>query len=282
MTGEGREACSDRERLPGLVNGHLSDEAATRLQAHVAACPACRAELALYQRLTTTLRDLPPLAAPLGLRERIVAASHTPENCLPSGASQRPSRRPLILRRLAPLLALVIAVGLWGAVTWGSRRYQGRTADDWQQAARSTAERAYLLHVVGWVKRPTGIVPVEAWRLAGTLTTRVGSRTTVIRGAGDGPRLLLATWGGAAPGFSYGESLLFIDGSMAPANGPPRIDSRVPLIVAVPRAGGLVQRVWIDPVSQQVRRVQLIGRDDQPVAALERLEYNPFSALRGG
>jgi hypothetical protein len=271
--------CPHGNRLLALVNGRLPEKEAVALRAHIDGCSHCRADEARYQQLVATLRELPPLAAPLGLRERILERAaeqavngrrQTEAGALV--ANRAPCRSTLY--RLAAAFVLLLALGA-GVALWGSR-YQGRTADEWLLAARQTAERCYSLHVVGWVKTPRGIVPVEGWRLAGALTVRIGSRTQELRGGADAPLLLLATWGGAAGRFGCGESLLFAGGAERPPAGPPRFHSRVPLVIALPRAGALVQRVWIDPVSEQVLRVQLVGPDGLPTAALERLEYNQF------
>jgi anti-sigma factor RsiW len=302
---DGGGTCPRSERLPGLLNDHLPQQEAAALRAHLATCQACQADEARLRRLVDTLRRMPPLSAPPGLRERVLAAVEAGDRRRQTvderGAAPTPARRgtpesvqtpttptagyrlPTILSRLPPsvyrlaVLAL-LALAFWTGTRYVTSRFQGRTPDEWLEVARQTADRTYLLHVVGWVKTPSGIVPVEAWRMAGSLTTRVGSRAAAIQGDAGLPRILAATWGGAAGWFNYGESLLFLGGPVSPPAGPPRFHSRAPLVVVVPHAGRLVQRVWIDPVSQQVLRVQLIGEDGQPGAALERLEYNQFPA----
>jgi putative zinc finger protein len=290
--------CPHQDRLPALVNGHLPAEEARMLGAHLDACPACRAEETRLRELVATLRALPSLAAPLGLREQILeraaeqsATLRRPpeETKVPPRAQHLPAdsrlpttghRLPTTISRLAAALTLLLIA--WIGVAYFGGRYRGRTAGEWLLAARQTAERCYSLHVVGWVKTPRGIVPVEGWRLAGALTVRVGRRPRELRGGADGPRLLLATWGGAAGRFDFGEPLLFEGGPERPPAGRPRFHSRVPLVIALPRAGALVQRVWIDPVSEQVLRAQLVGPDGRPTAALERLEYNQFPPVPSG
>lgn len=54
---------TSRERLPELVHGRLAPGEAARVDAHVAACAACAAELALLRRLSAQIRAAtPPLA----------------------------------------------------------------------------------------------------------------------------------------------------------------------------------------------------------------------------
>lgn len=296
VTRDGEGTCPYQERLPALMNGHLGATEAAALREHVRTCPACRTDAAVLRQLAATLRRLPPLSAPLGLRERILAAAETTAGdrrtagnpvdaegrrsgrgeAVPSAlpAARHPQGRISAgAWRLAAVTLLLVALGL-GGHTYSSR-YRWRAAGAWLQAARETADRCYYLHVEGWVRTPGGVVPVEGWRLAGDLTTRVGSGARARREAGR-PHARLATWGGAAGRFTFGEPLLFANGPEPRPAGPPRFYSRSPLVIALPRAGGLEQRVWIDPVSEQVLRAQLIGPDGQPRAALERLEYNVF------
>jgi hypothetical protein len=281
-------ACPQQRRLPALVNGSLPAGAATALQSHLSRCPTCQKDEAVYRQITETLRRLPPLAAPPGLREQVVAAAQA-GTCGAGDGDRRqttgttkascPWRLSPVACRLMFAFALVAAVGI--GVHFHFTRYQGRTAGEWLQAARKAADRSYSLHVVGWVKLPHGVVPVEAWRRAGDLSIRVGSGPPTRRAYRGGPRVLLATWGGEAGRFHFGEPLLFAIERERPVTGSPRFHSRRPLVIALPRARGLEQRVWIDPDTEHVQRVLLVGPNGRPQAALERLEYGlpPFSGV---
>jgi hypothetical protein len=96
-----------REDLDAHLDGELAVEAAVELEAHLASCAACRAELGRRRKLVALVQALPRPKAPAGLAEKIVAAS-------------RPGRPDLIvkLRTWAPALAtaavlfLALVIGL--------------------------------------------------------------------------------------------------------------------------------------------------------------------------
>jgi hypothetical protein len=282
--------CPQSEKLPALVNGHLPDDEAATLRSHAAGCSACQALVARYERVATTLRSLPPLTAPPGLREHMLAQAAAAQS-----ADRVRTRR---LSLLAVALAAVLLAAVGGGVAYFGLRFRGLTPPQWLEAARKTANGAYSLRAFGWVETRQGRVPVEATRVAGSLTRRVGSRVEKLAGhvgfgiwdfglLSDRPpiqnpqRLVPVTWQGAAGQFGYGEPLLLLAAPNARPTEPPRFHSRVPLVIAVPRAGSLVERIWIDPDSWQVRRAQLIGPDGRPRAALERLDYNFFFPIPG-
>jgi hypothetical protein len=183
--------------------------------------------------------------------------------------------------RLA-LGACLLLLLLWAGAARYSSRYAGRTPEEWLEGARKIADYSPYLHVAGWVRTPRGVVPVEGWRISGRLTVRIGDRTQVSQQERlDEPRVLLATWTPAVERFDYGEPLLFLNGPVPPPAGSPRFHSRSPLVIALPLAGRLEQRVRIDPESNHVLRVQLLGPEGRPRAALERLEYSPLRTPGG-
>ena len=66
---------------PGdLLSAHLDDElppsVAAEVEAHIASCAACRAELDELDGARTTLRSLPRLEAPAGFTRDIVRTRH--------------------------------------------------------------------------------------------------------------------------------------------------------------------------------------------------------------
>ena len=75
---------------------------AGRVRRHLAACPACAAELAETRRLDSRVRAWRDVLAPAGLQSRIAAA-------LPSMPPVSVSRRPAVVRRAAVGLAGVAA-----------------------------------------------------------------------------------------------------------------------------------------------------------------------------
>ncbi len=64
------EHAAIREQLTLAAAGVLDNAGHRRVEDHLRHCPDCRAELALWQRLTGALEALPTPQAPLGLVER--------------------------------------------------------------------------------------------------------------------------------------------------------------------------------------------------------------------
>lgn len=267
MKGGGPRECHQSEQLPALVNGRLAATEAAALRSHVAGCAGCQAQEAHYRRLVTTLQALPPLAAPPGLRERVLALAEAERR-----AGQVKGRR---LRLGAVLAAALLLAALGLGVGFLGRRVRGFTPEEWLQQARLTADRAYSVRVLGWIETPRGRMPVEAARVANTLKRRVGNQVGQV--THQGPVLLPATWTGEAGRFAYGESLLLLAAPTARPNGPPYFHSRGPLVIAIPHTGAVVERVWIEPNTAQVQRAELVGPDGRPRAVLERLDYNQLS-----
>jgi anti-sigma factor RsiW len=69
-TGDGPRHAGDA--LSALLDGELSEDEATRVRAHVAACDACTAELVEVRAARGWMRALPPVDLPFGFVERIV------------------------------------------------------------------------------------------------------------------------------------------------------------------------------------------------------------------
>ena len=130
-----------RERLSDWIDQALAPADRERLEAHLAGCPACREEADRLQRTVLLLRQAPPVRAPAGFVDRVLARAR-PEPW-PRRLARRlrdawgpgrswPSRLPL------PLAAMVL-VGL-GAV-W----LHERTPEVAMQAARDVAPPASRL-----------------------------------------------------------------------------------------------------------------------------------------
>ena len=101
-----------RERLPDLLHGRLEGAARVEVQAHLAACEACAAELALLQEARRVLERAPAVDV-----ARIVAALPRPR-AVPltvsrGGSAERPAvRRPVpAWRRYAVAAGLLLAAG---------------------------------------------------------------------------------------------------------------------------------------------------------------------------
>jgi hypothetical protein len=90
----------DREKVTALVDDVLGDGGREAVEAHVAECETCRAQLADERALRARLRTLPAPELPFGLEQR---------------ARKHVSRRQLVRRvtRLALPLAAALVVALW-------------------------------------------------------------------------------------------------------------------------------------------------------------------------
>lgn len=68
-----------RKKLSGYLDGALHSREHRPIQQHVAVCPSCRARLEEYQRMSTLMSRVNPMAPPADLPVRIrVALSHQP------------------------------------------------------------------------------------------------------------------------------------------------------------------------------------------------------------
>jgi anti-sigma factor RsiW len=96
-----------RDALPDLVHGRLDAAEQTRVEAHVASCADCAAELALVRRAAAVLA----LGAPRVDAKRIAAA-------LPPWLGAQPERgpsifiRPRVFQLAAALIVVVLGAGL--------------------------------------------------------------------------------------------------------------------------------------------------------------------------
>lgn len=68
-----------REELSAYLDGELAAPEAGQLRAHLDRCPTCRGELDSLRRAAEAVKDLPPLKAPAGLREKVMAGVRAEE-----------------------------------------------------------------------------------------------------------------------------------------------------------------------------------------------------------
>jgi anti-sigma factor RsiW len=99
VTGENTATACDSVLVTGYVDGALSPADRAEVEAHIAGCPACRAQADAERTVASAVRGLPSPALPHGLAVRV----------------RRRSRKPVTLRRRVwvPALAAVLAMGLW-------------------------------------------------------------------------------------------------------------------------------------------------------------------------
>ena len=103
-----------RERLPDLLHGRLEGAARVEVQAHLATCEACAAELALLQEARRALDRAPAVDV-----SRIVAALPRPVGApltvSRGGGVEAPARRAVpAWRRYAVAAGLLLAAGVGG------------------------------------------------------------------------------------------------------------------------------------------------------------------------
>lgn len=114
-----------RDLLPDVVHGALDESARMRVEAHLATCATCRAELALLQRIHGSLMRPVPLDV-----ERIASA-------LPRAAAARP--RPVLVQWRRAAAIAIAAIGLTALVLGQSFRNRGTPSASSTVVAREPA-----------------------------------------------------------------------------------------------------------------------------------------------
>ena len=97
-----------RSRLGPYLEGDLHPRSRRRLEAHLEACSLCRQELASLKRTVELLRDLPAVATPPGLGERLLAQMHG--ELRPGLAGWLRSHASLLAGAVPMVAALALAV----------------------------------------------------------------------------------------------------------------------------------------------------------------------------
>jgi hypothetical protein len=106
-----------RESLGSYVLGHLPDQEAGEVRAHLAGCPDCRAELAEIRPVAAALAGVPrplraPATPPVDLADRIDARIRSEERRQRSTSTVR----TMALSALSAAAAAVIVVGALGLI----------------------------------------------------------------------------------------------------------------------------------------------------------------------
>lgn len=127
------------ELISAAIDGALSPAEESRLAAHLAQCPDCKA---LYDELAVlhaALTDLPPVELPAGLTERVMAAV-AGSQVIPfeKKKAPRPWQRWLAS---AAVLAVVLA-GTWSWRPWEKTSGDLSDSESFPQAAESVATEA--------------------------------------------------------------------------------------------------------------------------------------------
>ena len=97
------------EQLSAFLDSELSPRQAEQIQAHLNSCPACRKEREGLARTIAAVKDLPTLAAPMDLRDRVMAEiKAAPAKIAPVLRDRAPAWRVLWPAAAAILLAVGI------------------------------------------------------------------------------------------------------------------------------------------------------------------------------
>ncbi|TVR66538.1 MAG: hypothetical protein EA422_01760 [Gemmatimonadales bacterium] len=99
----------DSDTLQGYLEGELPEARLATVEAHLAGCPRCAAELEGWQVLMSELDDLPALAPSMTFGDRVMAGIRTAEGSAPESVpalvperAKAPSSSPAWWRRLLP------------------------------------------------------------------------------------------------------------------------------------------------------------------------------------
>ncbi len=127
-----------KAQLTGYAAGELSAEVHRALQAHLAECPACHAEMARVDVTAGVLAglDLPP--APSDFAVRVVAAAEERQRTgLPMGRLRRRWWRLNAVPMRAAAAVAAFAIGAWGATELSTAQQTEAGRDSSQPAADS-------------------------------------------------------------------------------------------------------------------------------------------------
>ncbi len=120
-----------REELSLYDIGGLGFWRRRQVVRHLARCPECASELAALRRAASLLDELPAIAAPAGMWERLESAI--------DAAERQPALRPSVLPRLVPV---GVAALLAAAVGVGVRRFESGPAPQPSAAAYARSHLA--------------------------------------------------------------------------------------------------------------------------------------------
>jgi anti-sigma factor RsiW len=160
--GESELSCDAAEALlEPYVDGELAADEVVRLRAHLEQCRSCGAQLQLAQDVRSTLRELPELAPPTALLERVRSAAAQelrpvavhPSRATPLSAAKAAPRRwrPAAIRvALAAAVAALLAAVLL-------MRAPAPVSPPSAQVARATEQARFALAYVGRVGRHAGL-----------------------------------------------------------------------------------------------------------------------------
>lgn len=113
--------------MEDVVDGTATPEVAAEVKAHVAACEACRAELADLRKTRDAFKSLPPATAPRDLGKAVEDTINRRSAGRFFGKKTLGDRVPFGYILIAALVALVVIVALLWSSTTGSLRPEPKT-----------------------------------------------------------------------------------------------------------------------------------------------------------
>lgn len=218
------------ERLTDYVLGELSPEEMRTIEAHLASCDTCRAEVvALRETLVTLVETLPNTHLPEGSWQAIQArldAGATVETARSTAFSTKRERR---WQPFAIAASLIIALG---GLFWG---YQAQQS---YQLVQSEQRK-----VAGWLSRPDvtaqQLTDAEGERLGSVLTLSDGRALFILRSAPPA--------GSSYQAWGYGDA-------------PMNLGLTDRTLLEVPYTDYSVLEISLEPSSGSTQPTQILGR----------------------
>jgi anti-sigma factor RsiW len=153
--------CPERDRVQDYLDGALEPAAARAFRAHLAGCPACARELALYRRVFERLAAAPTWDPGPALTERVLA------RVLPSRRRLQRRLAALGLGYVSTLVALLGGAAVWATRPGGARALETLSGEASRRLVQTgvfllnSLSRAALRFAEGW-----GVVTAAGERLS--------------------------------------------------------------------------------------------------------------------
>lgn len=190
--------CTDwNEKLHDSLDGTLSAEESRALEAHLATCPACRAELVSLRALRAATNNLPRELSPARALWPVIEADiSNARKEAPVPDRRNPGHRPALLWKLAA--SVVILLGLGAAWKW---RNAAPDTTGWQVIALAGAprvdsksfQRATRFHVGQWLVTDTTSRAKVAVGNIGEVNLEANSRLRLVGTSATDHRVELAS-----------------------------------------------------------------------------------------
>ncbi len=143
------------DRFDSYLDSTLDETTSARFSEHLESCEACRAELALAQRMREAFDEMVMEQCPDDVFQKAIAATEASQNGRTTHAVVNPLRQPRI-RRWRPLaIAATVLLLLW----LGSLTFLLNPSDDFsaEEIAQARQEVELALRLVSDAGRETGV-----------------------------------------------------------------------------------------------------------------------------